>query len=71
MNACKGAIFTTTFFEIAKHVFTWYVGTVVQFGKIYGSLSAFVVFLLWVFYSSSIFLIGAEVVYNYNDSRKY
>ncbi|HAM51008.1 MAG TPA: hypothetical protein DCP92_10095 [Nitrospiraceae bacterium] len=33
-------------------------------GTIYGPLSAFVIFLLWVFYSSCIFLIGAEVVHN-------
>ncbi len=69
-NAFKGAVFTTIFLEIAKHVFTWYVGAVAQFGKIYGPLTAFVVFLLWVFYSSSIFLIGAEVVNNLGSSRK-
>jgi uncharacterized BrkB/YihY/UPF0761 family membrane protein len=35
-------------------------------------LTAFVVFLLWVFYSSCIFLIGAEIVHNliiYNNRR--
>ncbi len=59
-----GALFTTIFLEIAKHVFTWYVGTVVKFGTIYGPLSAFIIFLLWVFYSACIFLIGAEMVHN-------
>lgn len=59
-----GALFATIFLEIAKHLFTWYVGNVVQFGTIYGPLTAFVVFLLWVFYSSCIFLIGAELVHN-------
>ena len=39
-------------------------GTVVKFGTIYGPLTAFVVFLLWVFYSACIFLIGAEMVHN-------
>ena len=42
----QGALFATVFLEIAKHIFTWYVGTVVQFGTIYGPLTAFVVFLL-------------------------
>jgi membrane protein len=69
-HALVGAFFTTIFLEIAKHFFTWYVGTVVQFGTIYGSLSAFVVFLLWVFYSSCILLIGAEVVHNLGIYRK-
>ncbi len=65
-----GALFATVFLEIAKHIFTWYVGTVVEFGTIYGPLTAFVVFLLWVFYSSSIFLIGAELVHNLIISKK-
>lgn len=62
--AFTGALFSTIFLEAAKHFFTWYVGTVIKFGTIYGPLTAFVVFLLWVFYSSCIFLIGAEIAHN-------
>ncbi len=69
-DAFKGAFFATVLLEAAKHLFTWYVGTVAQFGRIYGPLSAFVVFLLWVFYTSSIFLIGAEVVHNLGNFEK-
>ena len=69
-HAFNGALFTTIFLEIAKHIFTYYVGTIVQFGTIYGSLTAFVVFLLWVFYSSCIFLVGAEVVHNQGNYKK-
>jgi len=69
-HAIIGALFTTTLLEIAKHIFTWYVGTVVQLGSIYGPLTAFVVFLLWMFYSSCILLIGAEIVHNLGMYRK-
>lgn len=69
-NAFRGAIFTTIFWEIAKHIFTWYVSSVVKLGKIYGPLTAFFSFLLWVFYSSSIFLIGAEIVHISDKIRK-
>lgn len=69
-HALAGAFFTTVFLEIAKHIFTWYVGTVVKLGTIYGPLAAFVIFLLWVFYSSCIFLIGAEIVHNLSACRK-
>jgi membrane protein len=69
-HAFFGALFTTVFLEIAKYIFTWYVGTVIKLGKIYGPLSAFVVFLLWVFYSSCIFLIGAEIVHNMTINKK-
>ncbi|MDI6890857.1 MAG: YihY/virulence factor BrkB family protein [Thermodesulfovibrionales bacterium] len=68
-HAFMGAFFTTVFLEVAKHLFTWYVGTVARFGTIYGSLTAFVVFLLWVFYSSCIFLIGAEMVHNQGSNK--
>jgi len=69
-HAFNGALFTTVFLEIAKHIFTYYVGTIAKFGTIYGSLTAFVVFLLWVFYSSCIFLIGAEVVHNQGNYKE-
>lgn len=68
--AFRGAMFTTIFLEIAKHIFTWYVRSVVELGKIYGPLTAFISFLLWVFYSSSIFLIGAEIVHHSGITRK-
>ena len=66
-DAFAGALFTTIFLEVAKHLFTWYLTSVIELGKIYGSLAAIISFLLWVFYSSGIFLIGAEIVHN---SRK-
>lgn len=69
-HALIGALFTTVFLEIAKHIFTWYVGSIVKFGTIYGPLSAFFVFLLWVFYSSCILLIGAEIVHNLSVYKK-
>jgi membrane protein len=69
-HAFIGALFTTVFLEVAKHIFTWYVGTVVKFGTIYGPLTAFIVFLLWVFYSSCIFLLGAEIVHNQRFYKK-
>lgn len=63
-EALRGALFTSFFLEAAKHFFAFYVLKVVRLGSIYGSLSVFIIFLLWVFYSSCIFLIGAELVKN-------
>ncbi|OGR04967.1 MAG: hypothetical protein A2511_15885 [Deltaproteobacteria bacterium RIFOXYD12_FULL_50_9] len=68
--ALKGAFFTAVLLEIAKHLFTWFVSSVAQYGKIYGPLSAFILFLLWMFYASVIFLIGAKIVYNL-ENRKW
>lgn len=63
-HALVGALFTTVLLEIAKHLFTFYVSDVVRFGTLYGPLSAFIMFLLWIFYSWCIFLVGAEIVHN-------
>jgi len=69
-HSFRGALFTTIFLEIAKHIFTWYVSSVAELGKIYGPLTAIISFLLWVYYSSSIFLIGAEIVHNSGAAKR-
>lgn len=70
-DAFWGGVFTAVMIEGAKHMFTWYVGSVSKLGTIYGSLSAFVTFLIWVFYCSGIFLLGAEIVHNLDLRRKW
>jgi membrane protein len=69
-HALRGGLFTVIFLEAARHMFTLYVVTTApQFGTVYGSLSSFVIFLLWVFFSACIFLIGAEIVSGLKASR--
>ncbi|GAB4539849.1 MAG: YihY/virulence factor BrkB family protein [Thermodesulfovibrionia bacterium] len=63
-DAFMGALFVTILWEFAKHIFTWYVKNVIHFGTIYGSLSTFILFLLWMYYLSCIFLLGGEFVNN-------
>lgn len=63
-HAFKGALFVTILWEIAKHFFAWYVKNVIHFGTIYGSLSTFILVLLWMYYLSCIFLLGGEFVNN-------
>ncbi|MFC1770035.1 YihY/virulence factor BrkB family protein, partial [Nitrospirota bacterium] len=71
-NAFKGAFFTAIMLEGAKHLFTWYVSSISSLGTMYGSMAVFVTFLLWMYYSSSIFLIGAEIVHQLtgNEGRR-
>ena len=69
-NAAIGALTATVFHEAAKYIFTFYVVKVVKLGTVYGPLSAFIIFLLWGFYSSCIFLIGAETVHNLEMQKK-
>lgn len=47
----------------AKQIFRWYMLRAVgQYSVIYGSVTAFVLLLLWIFYCSNILLFAAEIV---------
>lgn len=69
-EAYFGALFTGICWELAKILFTLYVTKVVDYSKIFGSLSAIVLLLLWLYYSAYIFLFGGELSYIY-ARRKY
>jgi membrane protein len=55
-----GAITTAILFTAGKSLIGWYLGTSAVASS-YGAAGSLIVLLLWVFYSSAIFLFGAEV----------
>lgn len=55
------ASFTAVFFELLKRAFSWYVTTVANYGSTYGSFAFVVILILWIYYSSVIFVLGGEV----------
>jgi membrane protein len=63
VHAVWGGLFTAVMLEVSKHVFTYYVINLRNIGAVYGSLSAFVIFFLWVYVSAAIFLVGGEIVH--------
>ena len=70
-HALLGGLFTTVLIEAAKFPFTYYIAwRAFRLGAVYGSLTAIVVFLLWIYYAASIFLIGAKVVHNLSADTK-
>ncbi len=54
-----GAFFTACLFTIGKSLIGWYMA-VGAIGSAYGAAGALIVILLWVYYSTQIFLFGAE-----------
>lgn len=56
-----GALLATLLWLIASWGFSLYVKNFGSYGEVYGSISAVVVLLLWLFLTSFIILIGAEV----------
>lgn len=47
---------------LAVRAFSWYVNFIPTYNLIYGSMSIFIIFITWSFYSSVIFLSGAEIL---------
>ena len=58
-----GGLVATLFWEVAKYGYTAYAAKVVVYSKIYGSLGIIPLFLLWIYYSWVVVLVGAEVAY--------
>jgi membrane protein len=55
-----GAILTTIFFEIGKFAIGFYIGKQ-GLESTYGAAASIIVVLIWVYYSSQIILMGAEI----------
>ena len=54
-----GAIVTSLLFTIGKSLIGWYLGTSAA-ASTYGAAGALIIVLLWIYYTSEIFLLGAE-----------
>lgn len=62
----KRVLFVSCFIIImwllAIKAFSWYVAYIPTYNLVYGSMSIFIVFMTWNYYSALIFLIGAEIL---------
>jgi membrane protein len=56
---------TAALFTIGKSLIGWYIGSSAVASS-YGAAGALIVVLFWVYYSSQIFLLGAEFTYAYS-----
>jgi membrane protein len=59
--AIAGAVLGASLWYVAKRAFGWYLVTVARNHLLYGILGSFIGLLLWVYYTSLIFLLGAAV----------
>src|SRR4030043_2441783 len=69
-SALQSALFTGLLWELAKHLFAWYVVHLAEYSFFYGSLSTLVIFVLWVYYSSTILVVGGEFAYFLEEDRQ-
>jgi membrane protein len=69
-SALQAALFTGLLWELAKHLFSWYVTHLTEYSLVYGSLSTLVIFILWVYYSATILVVGGEFAYFLEEDRQ-
>jgi len=62
MHGIVGALVASFLFELTKRAFATYVGNFANYEVVYGALAALPIFLIWVYLSWVVTLIGAEVV---------
>ena len=65
----QAALFSGLLWETAKHLFAWYIVHLAEYSVFYGSLSALVIFVVWVYYSSMILVLGGEFLYFLEENR--
>ena len=70
ISALQAALLTGVLWELAKHLFGWYVVHLATYSIFYGSLSTLVIFVLWVYYSSTILVVGGEFAYFLEEDRQ-
>lgn len=58
-DVALGAVITALLFTAGKSLIGWYIGSIAV-DSTYGAAGSLIVFLLWVYYSVQIFLLGAE-----------
>ncbi len=69
-SALQAALFASLLWELAKHLFGLYVVHLAGYSIFYGSLSTLVIFVLWVYYSSTILVVGGEFAYFLEEDRQ-
>ena len=69
-HAILGSMIFSVLWEAAKHLFALYLAHFGSFNKMYGSLGAIMIMLLWIFYSAIILLFSAEFIASVKTPRK-
>lgn len=67
--ALVSAFWTTVLWDVARRVFGYYVTNFLSGNQFYGAFVLVMVVLFWIFYSSCLFIIGAEIGELYRERK--
>ncbi len=68
--AIIGGVIATILFELAKQGFAWYTRTFPTYQTVYGALAAVPIFLVWLYLSWLVTLLGAQLTYTMGRHNK-
>jgi membrane protein len=74
-RAPKGVVFisalsSAVLWELAKQLFGFYISTFGTFKRIYGAYALGLVVVFWIYYTSIVFIIGAEIGQLFRERRE-
>jgi len=64
-----GALATAVLWETAKQAFRWYIVRIGVYSAVYGSLGVTIALMMWVYYSATVFIIGAALIRGLEEHR--
>jgi membrane protein len=68
-TATIASLSSAIMFELLKHLFTIYLVSFSNFAAVYGAYAAIVSVIFWIYYSSFIFVLGAEIGQLYHERK--
>lgn len=70
LSACAGGVVAGLMFALLRKIFGWYVATFPTYQSIYGALSVIPIFLIWMYLSWAVVLMGAVMTASVSEWRR-
>ena len=68
-SVLAGGLATAVLWELAKQAFRWYIEGAGVYSAVYGSLGVTIALMMWVYYSATVFILGAAFIRGLEEGR--
>jgi membrane protein len=69
-SVIAGGLAATILWEVLKHIFGVYIVRIKLYSVLYGSIGSLVLLILWLYYSILVYLLGAEIALELEESAR-